>query len=336
MKQETGIISETSECKENISLVDSLYAVAVEDLEASRNLYEIGNYRHSVFFLQQSVEKATKSLSLHLNVITEEELKGKIGHYPPEIYKKFITQIMDGISDLITEAINDPDMRRQISSTELGINTFLIDVDRTKNNVNVYIDSFRGNYNLSNNELLDLLCQLKASNSQCKEFSATVDRYLSEEQFNKHLKNIKLIVNILLFIAPVNKKEKDEFKSSFNNLLDSLCPKREFYEYLIHAVISLVYSGLLLFYLSLITAPHAMRARYPESKDNFSPEIFYNGELPLVKKLDQIIFFTSRAIEEVGKFYSIIFYFPQISEDFSTIPNILKKKRNGDEIQNGR
>lgn len=325
MKQKTEPKYNISELKEETSLVNSLYAVAMEDLEASKILYEHKKYRHSIFFLQQSIEKATKSLSLHLNVIKENELKGEISHYPPEIYKRFIRVIETGFLDLIDQASIDPAFQKILTENSFDILPFKEEVNAKSEKLNNYINSFKGNHFLSEDEIMDVLFQLEEVENSTMENSEFIDKYLGEKEFPKHIRNINFFVNAFLFIIPADEKQIEECKSWLNNIIEKIHPLREPFEHLSHAIIALTSSGFLLFYLSLITAPHAMRARYPESKDNFNPEAFYNEELPLIKELDGILYFAERAIEEVGNFYDILLYFPDIAQNNISKLNIPKK-----------
>lgn len=322
------------ELTEETSLVNSLYAVAMEDLEASRILYEHEKYRQSIFLLQQSVEKATKSLSLHMNVISEDELKGKIGHYPPEIYMKFIQQIKTGFMNLIEQASIDPAFQKILTENSLDILPFKEEVNAKGEKLNSYIKSFKGNHCLSEDELLDVLGQLEEVEVSTQENLETVDKYLGEKEFHKHIRNINLLVNAFLFIIPADEKQIEECKNGVNNIIDKIHPLREPFENLLHAIIALTSTGFLLFYLSLITAPHAMRARYPEPKDSFNPEIFYNKDLPLIKEFEGILHFAEIALEDLGNFYDILLYFPEIAQDNISklnVPKSLKAGENPDE-----
>jgi hypothetical protein len=62
--------------------------VAKRDPEAARCLSSRKLYPQAVFFLQQSVEKATKSFGLWAKVVTEGEVKDAVGHDAWKVFSK--------------------------------------------------------------------------------------------------------------------------------------------------------------------------------------------------------------------------------------------------------
>jgi len=86
-----------------MKFAETLFEIARNDLEASKCLFERELYPQAVFYLQQSIEKATKSFGLLNDVIKEDELK-HVSHNPLKVYKKSIEKqkkkierIMDAI-----------------------------------------------------------------------------------------------------------------------------------------------------------------------------------------------------------------------------------------------
>lgn len=314
MKTNILFVPDFSELDDENSLVNSLYNVSVNDLNASLILYNNQQYSQSVFFLQQSVEKATKSLSLHLNIIREDELTKKIGHNPPEIYKKLIKTVAKGVTDILNETNEDQKKKNISSSTNADLDPFIETIENMKRELNRYIISFKEDYSLSEEKFLDLLYQLASNNNQYLDLLSVIDNYLTEKQFKRHIGTVQLISDIILFIWPLDKTKKDEYKLTLSKTLESLHPLREILEPMLRALISLFSAGILLFYLSLITTPHAMRARYPYPLDNITPERFYNPELPLIRDLDKLLYYADSAIEAVGIFYDSILDFIEIAE----------------------
>jgi len=72
-----------------------LLNIAKSDLEASRVLYENQLYPQAIFYFQQSVEKANKSLALVTKQVTEKELYRNIGHEAIKIHEKAIKRQKD-------------------------------------------------------------------------------------------------------------------------------------------------------------------------------------------------------------------------------------------------
>lgn len=59
-----------------------------------------------------------------------------------------------------------------------------------------------------------------------------------------------------------------------------------------------------LFYLSLISYPHAVKSRYPEN--NHNPLNVYNEEKPLIKSLDFFIKHMEKTLENLSKLVAVI------------------------------
>lgn len=66
----------------------ALIDIANEDLDASKLLYQNKMFPHSIFYLQQSVEKLVKHLGITNDVIKPSELQSKISHKAEKIFKR--------------------------------------------------------------------------------------------------------------------------------------------------------------------------------------------------------------------------------------------------------
>jgi len=64
----------------NEILAIELAGVAESDLVASKTLLEKGLYPQAAFMIQQSLEKAIKTILLKLNLVKAGELKKRTGH----------------------------------------------------------------------------------------------------------------------------------------------------------------------------------------------------------------------------------------------------------------
>ncbi|MEK6894399.1 MAG: HEPN domain-containing protein [Nanoarchaeota archaeon] len=66
---------------------EKLLTISKEDLEASKSLYGNKFYPHSAFYLQQSIEKANKALSLFINIAENLQEVKKVNHNPLNLAK---------------------------------------------------------------------------------------------------------------------------------------------------------------------------------------------------------------------------------------------------------
>ena len=73
-----------------MKLSTSYYDIAVVDIKASKILFGNKLYSQSVFYFQQSVEKANKAFAILTEIISEEEAKFDRDHNTNKIYKRII------------------------------------------------------------------------------------------------------------------------------------------------------------------------------------------------------------------------------------------------------
>jgi len=97
-----------------MKIAKNLLEIAKKDLKASKCLYDNGLYPQAVFYLQQSVEKATKTFGILSDFIDENELKDFVGHNPLKIHKKVFEEqkrIAENLNRIIGD-ISDTDKRK--------------------------------------------------------------------------------------------------------------------------------------------------------------------------------------------------------------------------------
>jgi hypothetical protein len=68
----------------------ALIEIAREDINASNLLYINGLYSHSIFYLQQSIEKIIKHIGLTNEVIEVKDLQKEIRHKTEKIFKRIV------------------------------------------------------------------------------------------------------------------------------------------------------------------------------------------------------------------------------------------------------
>lgn len=69
--------------------------IAFHDLKVSKELYISEHFPHSIFYLQQSIEKAVKFIGLKNESIKVSELMHSIGHITSKIFKKEIVKYLE-------------------------------------------------------------------------------------------------------------------------------------------------------------------------------------------------------------------------------------------------
>ena len=139
---------------------------------------------------------------------------------------------------------------------------------------------------------------------------------LGEKEFKDHLIKGTIAVKILLFLIPMNSSDKDVLNSQIDSLVQKLPPIGAFFESVFLLMISQITAAFSLFYLSLLTAPHAMVARYPNAtKEKIDPLEFYAETRPIIAYLPEILWLTQYTFDQMERVYSHLTYLPEIQRE---------------------
>lgn len=279
-----------------MQLDNILLEMAKRDLEAAKILYSSGLYPQSIFYLQQSVEKMTKSFALRFKIITENELL-EIGHNSLLILKKLIEghgETLDTICDAINKIpkfgdltiikeLNIPDQYEDLEKTDVMFN----DIIKVKKELLFYPEEY----------IIQLFNELKQIESEIEKAQSE----LVEEDFQK-LKEILLQISDefcdkfpQISLQKIDKHELEEYISS-----------KEFIE-LLKKIISAIFDSIYIFpsliYLSMITFPHAIIARYPQ--DELNPLKIYTDKLPIIRFFGECTKIMEKTIKKVESMYEM-------------------------------
>lgn len=254
----------------------SLFNTAKEDLEASKILYEKKFYPQAMFFLQQSVEKAAKSLFIEIEVVEQKELKTFIGHNPLKIINLFkrkekeTQQEQQKLIEKIPE-LKDSFLYKEedskISELELKSPAELENLSRE---MNASIGKIRENVNT-----------LKKMIKQTVIFI----QYIKNTEIEKIVENRNLEEFIRINKLTIEKYPIDEKYPKLKNRKDTVIATR----HIIHNSSILFYLFISLFILSLITFIGATDSRYPNIEKDTTPEDTFNADKPIIKEFKELI-----------------------------------------------
>jgi len=279
-----------------MQLDNILLEMTKRDLEAAKILYSSELYPQAVFYLQQSVEKMTKSFALRFKIITENELL-EIGHNPLLILKKLIEghgETLDTICDVINKVpkfgdltiireLNIPDQYEDLEKTDVMFN----DIIKVKKELIFYPEEY----------IIQLFNELKQIESEIEEKHIE----LTEEDLRKFKENFIQFPAELSDKFPQISSEKID-KQELEKYIDS----KEFIE-LLKKIIHMIYDSTYIFpsliYLSMITFPHAIIARYPQ--DELNPLKIYTDELPIIRFFGECTKIMEKTIKKIESMYEI-------------------------------
>jgi len=308
---------------------DSLLFIALEDLDSSIILYHREHYPQSVFYLQQAVEKAVKSLGLLFEIVSEDDLQRKIGHKPLEVYRKPFTKVSTDLPALNRELDTHPEFREMLQSSGIDLNELASSMKKLVHQFDEYLSSVV-DYNLSKEALSGLLSSIGQVNREIENAEEKIrEEGISKEDFATIKENVQDQFESLIFSLNIPSPQKDAMRNELNSFFASFFPNKEFFEYLIYVLVKLVRIGHNLFYLSIITSPHAAKSRYPEG--NFNPLQFYAPGSPLIDTLPELQEITRHTLEEMDVLYDLIFDTPNHTPGVSNDARLILSP--GDEVE---
>lgn len=296
---------------------DSLLFIALEDLDSSIILYHREHYPQSVFFLQQAVEKAVKSLGLLFEMVVEEDLRRKVGHNPLEVYKRPVHKISTELPVLNRELDTHPEFKEIFYVSGIELDELASVVKNLQDQFDAYLSNIVSD-NLSTDALSAHLSVIKSFNGEIEDAEKKIrEGGISDEDFAAIQDNLRNQLEALFVTIPIPSEQKEAMRNELNLFFTTFLPNKEFFEYLVYVLLKTVRIGHRLFYLSIITSPHATKSRYPEG--NFNPLQFYATGSPLIDALPELQEITQYTLEEMDVLYDLIFdppnHTPGVSED---------------------
>ena len=307
--------------EEDQPVYDSLLFIALEDLDSSIILYHREHYPQSVFYLQQAVEKAVKSLGLLFEIVSERDLFRRVGHKPLEIYRRPISKISTDLPALNKELDNHPEFRDLLKISGIDFDEL---ASSTKNLVHQFDEylSTVVDYNLSSEVFSEIISMIGQVNREIETAEEKIrGEGIREEEFDAIQDDLRKQFEALFISIHIPSPQKEAMRDELNSFFTSFFPNKEFFEYLVYVLLKIVRIAQNLFYLSIITSPHATKSRYPE--DNFNPLEFYTPGSLLMNKLPELQGITRHTLEEMDGLYDLIFDLlddaPGVSKDAGLI-----------------
>lgn len=249
------------------------------DIKASRILYGNGLYPEAVYFLQQSIEKAAKSLVVLMRdePFTEKEFI-KIGHKAIEIYKDWAKT-----KKKVYENIKKNSYYKKIIDLEVDINNEL-------NSANNFLSALSKIETTNEKDLISVEIETESIFKKYEDF---------ENQENNWEKlRIYLLKSLLLYGIDIKEKIKIEnFFEKLRNVngFEKLSQKLYIVENQVHTCLPL---------LLIHTLAHEALTRYPKADLSITPKV-YNEQLPIVKKFDDLADFQNKISEKLKEFYEL-------------------------------
>ena len=251
------------------------FEIAKKDLEAAKCLYEKGLYPQTVFYLQQSVEKAAKSFALMMNKISESQAK-EFKHNTLKIHEKLLNEQMETLERLNETSRVIPRLKETSLLKDIDFNGVCGVLDRSQNSISTIQAERRF---LSKQEIMQLIGDL---NTLEKDVAIAFDSGPDQEFTDKLRQGLLELLDVLHEYSPQKVEElKKEVSALSPNFLWGILEKIK------PRLIDLYYVVPSLLYLSIITFPHAVTSRYLEAGVN--PLETYKKDFPLIELFGECV-----------------------------------------------
>jgi hypothetical protein len=244
-----------------------------------------------VFYLQQCIEKATKSFSVWNKIITEAEAKEVVGHEAWKIYSKILNEFKEKVVKLEEVCEVFPQLRDVNLIKEIKIDKLKRELSECQK---IFLNkNTRWKLSFSNEELSSIITQIEKLNG----LGRKIKILKTNEKETKKLK--EELFQLLKTISEVNHSVIKEVEK-LNNLITPQLVTNIFKK-LMKIIPELIFCFLSLFYLSLIFSPHAVKSRYPQ--DEFNPLDIYTEKMPLIQNLSSFIKITEKVLKKLNHLY---------------------------------
>jgi len=286
------------------SIADRFLFMAIDDLDASVLLYHRGHYPQAVFMLQQSVEKMAKSLGIFLTIITDKEASSIVRHQPLNILKKTSKDFAQIVHGGHRELGGIPELQNYLK--QIGFDS--AEADATIDaKVNKLIDELKKaeRYDLSKKQIHVIVNGMR---KRAEKFDVNIQKFfeegLSDENYDAMRKNLEDLVGSVLssktLFPAQNMHEEAKLR---NRIVSEILPDKKSTESLLIFVQILGDCVLSLIPLARLTAPHAVRSRYPITEENFDPLEYYIMNRPIVAALPDLHQLARRTTEQIDLLY---------------------------------
>jgi HEPN domain-containing protein len=289
---------------------DRLLFMAEEDLDASAILYEAGHYPQSVFLLQQAVEKAAKSFSICFRIITEDEAVRQIQHRPLNIVRKTAKTITQGLRSIPGE----PRAMVHLSSADFDLPQFIKSIDATEREIDTYLNSLE-TFDLSEADASGLVTTLKETHDVFESILQPIEKEgIPEFMYDQMSVYLEQFFRSFYASSRIPETEKEEMIQKIPEITREILGKRDQLETFLFVIMDTVESMLLLFHLARATGPHAIKARYPDTKTGFDPLAYYTPDRPIVAAIPDLHTHTGIVLERLDRLYDFIASPPEIAD----------------------
>ena len=260
-----------------------LLNIAELDLQAAKILHENELYPQSIFYFQQSVEKTNKAFALITNQVEEKDLLKEIGHESINIYQKSIKHQIKRYEQLKENLKRIPELKKTKFLENFDVNRNLRQLDLNLSEIYKIKKDKKELIYISHWEIRRILKEIKSANEELEKSKKKISNFkITDRVWNKMKMEMLELYDSLSKYNPLQIEEaKNNLQSNDMKLL-----VERYIKSLIEPM-SIIPLSISLYYLAIVTLPHAIIARYPQN--GLTPVNIYTKKLPIVRMLPELI-----------------------------------------------
>jgi uncharacterized protein (DUF1778 family) len=289
---------------------DHLLFMAMEDLDASVVLYDAGHYPQSVFLLQQAVEKAAKSFSIRFGIITEKDAALRIGHKPLTIARETTKTFTDGLRPLPKE----PEALAHFSDLGFDLPKIVESVDLIESGINTYLNSIE-TFDLSEADARAIVATLKDTHVSTEQALKRLDTEgIPDAAYEQMVMRLEQTYRSFYASLDIPEAKKAELIEGIPEITREILGKKDQVESTLFMTLTLTEPLFLLFHLARATGPHAIKARYPDTRTGFDPLAYYTPDRPIIAALPDLHTHPGIGLERLDRLYDLIASPPEMAD----------------------
>lgn len=289
--------SQKSPPQPDVPFAIDMLEIAIQNLKASRCLYEKRHYPEAVFFLQQGIEKGCKSFGFYYGKIRKSDVYEKgFRHKGIAVYNLTLKQLQIMVSDTRKKIEFVKNCQNSINQTDVFFTNIENEIIKSQRKLQFYSDNSDNYTHISEKDLQGDIALLNDIEKTITDFDGSLKETLESYTITDTIREQS--IKILEEILDPNFRTTSEHYQQFIKNLDHET---------ILTVIHFNTQGLSAFgpllNLAIITFPHESRSRYP---DLGSPKDFYTNDLPLIRHFLEICDIGDRTLDKLQKMYDYL------------------------------
>lgn len=267
--------------------------IAELDLKAAKVLNEKELYPQSIFYFQQSVEKANKAFALITNQVEEKDLLKEIGHETIIIYQKSIKHQIKRYEQLKENLKRIPELKKTKFLENFDVNRNLRQLDLNLSEIYTIKKDKKELIYISQFEIRRILKEIESANKELEKAKKKISDFkITDRVWNKMKTEMLELYNSL---SKYNPLQIEEAKNNLQNKDMKLLVER-YIKSLIEPM-NIIPLSISLYYMAIVTLPHSSLTRYPQN--DLTPLEIYTKKLPVVKMLPKLIEVQANVLSEL-------------------------------------